>query len=44
MTLANGGGAGLTIYGQLGVNADGMRFGNEAASAGAAAVEDAMAK
>ena len=25
---------GLTIYGQLGVNADGMRFGNEAASAG----------
>ena len=24
----------LTIYGQLGVNADGMRFGNEAASAG----------
>ncbi|MBR2664403.1 MAG: FAD-dependent oxidoreductase [Clostridia bacterium] len=26
--------AGLTIYDQLGVNADGMRFGNEAASAG----------
>ena len=24
----------LTIYGQLGVNADGLRFGNEAASAG----------
>ena len=24
----------LTIYGQLGVNADGMRFGNEAAAAG----------
>ena len=26
--------AGLSIYGQLGVNADGLRFGNEAASAG----------
>ena len=33
-TAVNPAASGLAIYGQLGVNADGLRFGNEAASAG----------